>query len=82
MSAKIFLEEAQQPNKDRSNLYTVKPIPITLEDDVITIAFVLPHILRQYSGQIQKLVLDSVLLALLACCQNTPLYPAANPRIL
>ena len=58
-SAKILLEEARQPNKDRPILYTVEPIPITLEDGVTAIAFVLPHFLQQYGGQIQELALDS-----------------------
>ena len=57
--AKILLEEARQPNKDRPILYTVKPIPITLEYGVTAIAFTLPHFLQQYGGQIRELALDS-----------------------
>lgn len=58
-SAKILLEEARQPDKDRPILYTVEPIPITPEDGVTAIAFALPHFLRQYGGQIRELALDS-----------------------
>lgn len=58
-SAKTLIDEASWVSPERKATFMVEPVPLHNEDGFTALAFALPKVLRQWSGRIREVSLDS-----------------------